>query len=56
MSWSVVYMTVVFSLLLVVLLALDLVGPVMRSVQSPGLRTNHRTRSERDLDTEEIAL
>jgi hypothetical protein len=56
MSWSIVYMTVVFPLLLAGLLALDLVGPVMKSLQSPGLRTNRRTHSQRDLDTEEIAL
>ncbi|HXF94344.1 MAG TPA: hypothetical protein VNK46_16455 [Nitrospiraceae bacterium] len=56
MSWSIVSMTVVFPFLLVILLALDLVGPAMKSVESPGLRTNRWTRSPMGPETEEIAL
>lgn len=56
MSWSVVYMTVVFPLLLVTLLAIDLVGPARKSVQSSNLRTNRRPRSRTSGDTRETAL
>lgn len=44
MSWSVLYMTIVFPLLLVALLAIDLVGQARKSVQSPGSRTNRLPR------------
>ncbi len=43
MPWSILYIMVVFPLLLVVFLALDLVEPTMKSVQSPELRYRRRS-------------